>query len=126
MQIDYKIAIHNVVSNTSPRVAIAGYLVHLSQAWYRKIQSIKLTQNYKNYTDMGQILKYLFELQFLNSNEIGDPFLFELAQIMPNNSKLEEFCHCLVHNYISESSEFPPYNWANLSALLCRTTNACV
>lgn len=123
--IDFETAIHNAIMDTWEEARVSGCRFHLSQAWYRKIHSLGLSQDYKNHTEVGKMLRYCFGLQFLDCDEVGDAFAFDLIPIMPKHSKLQEFCDYLVDNYISENAKFTPNIWASSSASSCRTTNAC-
>lgn len=123
--IDFELGIHNAVNQIWKDVNIIGCRFHLSQAWYRKILSLGLSDDYKNNTDVGKTLKYFFGLQFLNPIEVGDCFTFDLISDIPKNNKLEKFCDYLTDNYITEDSLFPPHIWASSSASTSRTTNAC-
>lgn len=123
--IDFEVAIHNAVTFTWPESTIVGCRFHLSQAWFRKLQALGLSTEYKNNTEIGKKLKYFFGLQFLEPNEVGDCFTFDLVSDLPEDERLKQFCDYLVDTYIDECSQFPPNIWANLSSSLYRTTNAC-
>lgn len=45
--------------------------------------------------------------------------------IIPNDSRLIKFSDYIVENYIETDSTFPPTLWAEFSASMDRTTNAC-
>lgn len=43
----------------------------------------------------------------------------------PDDGRVNQFADYLVENYIDEESTFPPIVWAEKTASLLRTTNAC-
>lgn len=125
--IDFEKAIHKAVEQVWPLAEVIGCRFHLLQSWYRKIQQIGLIPAYKDESsDAGQWLKLTFALTFLNPAEVSDCFVFDLLSIAPpDNEKIQMYCDYLIDNYISEESLFPPKLWAENSAELTRTTNAC-
>ncbi|CAH1382990.1 unnamed protein product, partial [Tenebrio molitor] len=46
--VDCELAIHLAVQAVFPTAVIMGFLFHLTQAWYRKIQELSLSTEYKN------------------------------------------------------------------------------
>lgn len=70
-------------------------------------------------------MRYCFGLQYLNAEEVGDCFVFDLGAIQPNDEKLTLFLDYLIENYIDNEARFPPNVWAEHSSSLQRTTNAC-
>lgn len=62
--IDFEVGIHNAVSETWINTNIIGCRFHLSQAWYRKIQTLGLSNDYKNNTEIGKRLKYFLVFSF--------------------------------------------------------------
>lgn len=48
-----------------------------------------------------------------------------MMEVMPNDTRVIQFADYLTDNYISEESNFPPKIWADASAELNQTTNAC-
>jgi hypothetical protein len=49
----------------------------------------------------------------------------DLFETMPKDVRFEKYADYLVDTYISEDSLFPPQIWAENSACITRTTNAC-
>lgn len=123
--VDFEIAIQNAIDVIWPNTIIMGCRFHLRQAWFRKIQSLGLVTEYRKGTEIGKFLKYLFALQFLSSDEVGDAFSIDLISDMPEDKRVKDFCDYLTDNYIGEDSKYPPHIWAACSASLRRTTNAC-
>lgn len=124
--VDFEKAIHNAVRHVWRTTIVLGCRFHLTQAWWRKIQQLGLTADYKDKTsEIGQWLGYCFGLLFLEPNKVSDVFVFELSAFQPQSAKVQKFADYLIENYISENAEFPPEIWAENSASLNRTTNAC-
>lgn len=124
--VDFEKAIHNALQCVWPKSKINGCRFHLHQAWYRKIKSLGLTEHYKDKdSEIGKWLKYTFGLTYLNPNDVGDCFIFDLCSIRPENEQVVKYCDYLVNCYIEENSDFPPYLWAECTPSVTRTTNAC-
>jgi hypothetical protein len=98
--IDFEKAIHQAVLNIWPNVIIIGCRFHLTQAWWRKIQQLGLTTDYKNKeSEIGKWMRYTFGLLYLNPGEVGDCFAFDLYNLIPSDSRVEEFADYLVNKY---------------------------
>lgn len=124
--LDFEISIHNAVQTIWDDIKITGCRFHLAQSWWKKIQNLGLSIDYKdNNSEIGMWLHYCFGMMFLDSNQVGDFFVFNLLNIQPHSDKLTKFSDYLVETYISEHSLFPPLIWAQTSAELNKTTNAC-
>jgi hypothetical protein len=124
--IDFEKAIHQAVLNIWPNVIIIECRFHLTQAWWRKIQHLGLTADYKDkQSEIGKWLRYAFGLLYLNPSEVGDCFAFDLYDLIPSDSRVEKFADYLVNTYIDNNSEFPPQIWAKASSSTALTTNAC-
>jgi hypothetical protein len=86
-----------------------GFLFHLTQAWYRKIQELSLSTEYKNKSSsVGKWLRHLFGLPFLPPVEVGDMFCLQFMSNKPDHGNVTQFCDYLVDNYIAENSKLPP------------------
>jgi len=123
--VDFEIAIHNAINDVWPMTKVRGCRFHLGQSWYRTIKKFGLSSEYVQNTEIGQYLKYIFGLPFLDPQSVGDCFSNELAEIQPINEKLTKFNDYLVENYIDNDSTFPPEIWAEKSNSIYRTTNSC-
>ena len=67
-------------------VEIKGCRLHLGQAWYRKIQSLGLAQDYKDKSsEIGKWLSQFFGLPFLPPDETEDSFVEEMIPEAPTN-----------------------------------------
>jgi len=85
--IDFEIAIHNTVKLVWPSCAIKGCRFHLTQSWYRKIQELGLSVDYKQ----NNWLKHTFGLMYLNPEDVSDCFVFDLMSDMPDNHKYSQY-----------------------------------
>ncbi|KAE9531503.1 hypothetical protein AGLY_010709 [Aphis glycines] len=123
---DFEESIHAGAKIIWPLIQIIGCRFHLIQSWWRKIQEIGLTNEYKNKTgECGIWLRKIFGLSFLNPEEVSDCFIENFMAYSPNDPKILTFCDYLTENYIDESSRFPPNVWASFSISSERTTNSC-
>lgn len=122
---DFELAIHNAAKIIWPQIQIIGCRFHVTQAWWRTIQRLGLSSDYKEKSEIGKWIGYCFGLLFLEPQEVGDVYAFTLAAIQPENDKVTLFADYLVNNYISEDAVFPPQLWASKTASAARTTNAC-
>lgn len=124
--VDFEMAIHIALRNVLPKTKINGCRFHLHQAWYRKIQSLGLTQIYRDKnSEESRWLVHTFGLTYLKPSEVEDSFIFELMSYKPNNELLDKYADYLLDNYIAPNSDFPPNIWADENPTIIRTTNAC-
>lgn len=80
-------------------------------------QNIKV-ENWREYeqkTEIGEYFKYIFGLPFLDPQSVDDCFLFELAEIQPNNEKVLK---CIDY-FVKNSSLFSPQIWTEKSSSVC-------
>jgi hypothetical protein len=63
--IDFEKSIHNAVKIVWNEVKITGCRFHISQAWWRKVQELGLSKDYKERTEVGKWIGYCFGLLFL-------------------------------------------------------------
>lgn len=125
VNVDFEQAIHTALKNVWPSVRIEGCRFHLSQAWFRKIQSLGLTKVYKSRSAEGSYLRSFFGLSFLDPSRIEDFFIEEFTQAEPDDSRIHEFSTYVYKNYISSTARFPPPLWTSYTSRISRTTNAC-
>ena len=57
--------------------------------------------------------------------EVCECFAFDFISNLLNDKRVEQFCDCLLENYIDADSTFPPPVWSVCSAPSYRTTKAC-
>jgi hypothetical protein len=102
LNLDFEYAAHEAARHFWPDVTIKGCQFHLAQAWYRKIQSLGLTSEYKDQeSPVGQWLKTFFGLSFLDSEEVEERFVFDIFSEAPESEKAIKFTDYVVNNYIS-------------------------
>jgi hypothetical protein len=103
---DFEKAIHLTVSEVWPQSKLRGCIFHLGQAWWRKNQSLGLSDEFKNKdSEIGQILKYFFGLPLLPPNIIQNVYV-ELMTIKPLHEKHDTFFDYVLENYIENDSVF--------------------
>jgi len=123
---DFEQAIHFAVKQVWPSIVLVGCRFHLSQAWWRNIQSCGLQTEYKNPNfEVGRWLHLIFGLSLFQHEEVEDVFVEEIMTIQPINSNPTKFTNYIVEKFISSNSTFPPKLWASNSIISGRTTNAC-
>nr|CAI5851702.1 unnamed protein product [Callosobruchus analis] len=123
---DFEIAIHNALKVVFPKTKLNGCRFYLHQAWYRKIQSLGLTQMYKDKNcEESKWLTHTFGLTYLDPSEVEDCFIFDLMSYKPDHKLIDKYADYLLENYIAPESHFPPNIWAYENPSIKRTTNAC-
>lgn len=125
ISVDFEKAIHNAIIQIWPTTTINGCRFHLHQAWYRKIQSLGLTSEYKNVSEVGKWLKHTFGLTYLKPGDVEDCFTFDLMSYKPKDDILDKYADYLLETYIEPNAPFPPNLWAEDYASVTRSTNAC-
>ena len=91
--------------------SLNGCHFHLSQAWWRKIQSLGLATEYKSEVSViEKWLKVFFGLSFLNSENIEECFAFDLFSCTPDDPRAVRFADYIVHNYI-EATILLQFGW---------------
>ena len=122
---DFEQAIHASLRAVWPEVNIKGCRFHLAQAWWRQIQALRLSSEYKNKTDVGRFLSHIFGLPMLNKEAVEDCFLDDFMANMPDDERVIKLMDYLTDYYIDSQSSFPPEMWADMTSSAVRTTNAC-
>nr|CAI5823795.1 unnamed protein product [Callosobruchus analis] len=120
--------IHNALKVVFPKIKLNGCRFHLHQAWYRKIQSLGLTQMYKDKNcEESKWLTHTFGLTYLDPSEVEDCFIFDLMSYKPGHKLIDKYADYLLENYIAPESHFPPNTriWAYENPSIKRTTNTC-
>jgi len=112
---DFEKTAHNAVLQIFPNCKIACCNFHLGQNWFRHIQQHKIlsSEYLSNDSEIGKWIKYLFELSYLNPEEVSDGFC-DLMSIAPSNkfSTTSIFFDYILENYITSDSNFPLTLWA--------------
>jgi hypothetical protein len=115
---------YNVLKEIFPDAQLKCCRFHLAEAWWGKIQSVGLSNEYKNTeSQLGKWLKWFFGLHFVDAVEVEDIFV-DLMSVAPDGEKCITFADYLVENYVSNDSKFPPSLWAEIPSDEKRTNNA--
>jgi len=70
---DFETTNHKAVTTVWPGLEFEAFRFHLGQSWWRKIQYIELSKQYrKEYFELSQFLKKIFGLSRLPPAEICD------------------------------------------------------
>lgn len=123
---DFEKAIHVGVKKIWPNIQIIGCRFHLTQSWFRKIQSQGLVADYRNSnSEIGKWLRWTFGLMYLDPTDVENCFVEDLFAELPQSNHVVAYADYLVDNYIKEDATFPPNIWASCNSSTERTTNAC-
>lgn len=126
MFMDFESAIHGAAKVVWPSMKIKGCRFHLGQNWWKKIQALGLSSEYKSNTETSRFLKLFFGLPFLSPDDIDDCFTDDLMALQPDGKEnIRIFTDYVFDNYISPDATFPPRIWADFSVSTNRTTNNC-
>ena len=128
---DFEAAIHNAVIAVWPHAVITGCRFHLLQARFRNVQQFGLSKDYIDETEVGKWIRYTFGLPFLAPTEVMNCYLEDLFPILiasthlDEHKSLEKYRNYLLNNYLADDSRFPSHLWADQTAAMGKTTNAC-
>lgn len=126
VQVDLEMAFHLALRSTWPSCDIRACHFHLAQAWFRKIQSLGLVNDFKEKeSELGRWLKLYFVLPILTPEEIEDCFAFTIMNDQPDDDRARLFTDYIYDKYLTSSSAFPPSLWAGIASQEVTTTNAC-
>uniref|UniRef100_U9SZL2 MULE transposase domain-containing protein n=2 Tax=Rhizophagus irregularis (strain DAOM 181602 / DAOM 197198 / MUCL 43194) TaxID=747089 RepID=U9SZL2_RHIID len=95
---DFKQASINALRHVFPNIRNKGCFFHLGQSGWRKIQSCGLATRYGNDEHFSLMLRHLFALAFLPSNEIPEAFINTLKLEMPPEA--DEVVKWFEENYV--------------------------
>ena len=126
LHLDFEKAAHNGANQAMPGTKIRGCFFHLKQSWWRSIQELGLSCQYKDpKSEVGEFLKSTFGLPLLNMEEVAESFAFDVIENSPEGDAITEYLDYLTRTYITSSSKFPPCLWAGIDSEEKRTTNGC-
>ena len=121
---DFEEALQEGVQAVWSDVILIGCRFHVSQAWWRKIQALGLTTEYKEKGEVGKWLTWLFGLSLLDPQEATDCFFDEFMACMPDDDRIVSIVDYLHDTYMKVDARFPSSLWAAMKAE-DRTSNAC-
>ncbi|XP_068242338.1 uncharacterized protein [Palaemon carinicauda] len=112
IHVDFEQAVINTLENLCPTSIIKCCKFHLGQSWWRKIQELGLSNDFKSGSENGKWLKSFFGLSCLEPSDVEDSFVEDIMSIAPTDTKSVQFADYVTTNYISSDSKFPPNLWA--------------
>lgn len=125
IHVDFEFPMLTVLKEVFPTVIIKCCRFHLVQAWWRKIQNLGLSNEYKdNNSDIGQWLKFSYGLHFIDPADVEDCFVDELMAGAPQDDRCTRFADYLADNYITAGSTYPPVLWAEIPSNQKCTNNS--
>ena len=71
------------------------------------------------------MVKNIFDLSYLNSDDVGNCFAFSVAETQTTDPKVAQFVDYLILKYVEDGANFPPNAWTKVGASSENTTNAC-
>jgi len=96
-----ELGIHVAIFEVWPLAQLKGCRFHLGQSWWRKIQQLGLSKEFKNKdSEIGQTLKLFFGLSLLSPEEINNCYINDLMSLKPINERLDEFFDYILKHYI--------------------------
>lgn len=121
---DFEKSAMNAVSALLPDSRLHGCRFHLGQSWWRRIQTLGLSEEYKDKrTEIGQWLLLFFGLSLLSPGDVSTAFTDEIMSTMPADDRCQRFADYVVENYVDFNSDFPVGLWAQSPDLNPATTN---
>ena len=126
VHVDFELAMLKSFKQMFPTTEIQCCRFHLGQSWWRKVQKLGLSKEYKEKDcDIGKWLASFLGLPFLDASDIEDCFVEDLMSDMPADPRCSLFADYILKNYMASNSKFTPNLWAQLPTLDSkRTTNA--
>jgi len=75
MYADFENSINLGALSTWPEIIIKSCKFHIAQSWWRKIQTLGLSNEHKQNSKIGKYLKYFFGLSLLKPVETENCFI---------------------------------------------------
>ena len=123
---DFETAIYNAVTTVWPGLEFKTCRFHLGQSWWRKIQSLVLSKQYrKKDSEVSQFLKKNIRTVTFTTGGSLRLLCVGIFINLPNDKRVEQSCDYLLENYIHADSTFPPPVWTECTASSLRTIKAC-
>lgn len=127
LHLDFEPAVYDAARTVWPNVIIKACQFHLGQSWFRKIQSLGLTNTYKDSeSEVGKWLKSFFGLSYFDPCDIEEVFAFDiLSQAPADDENAMLFADYILNTYVDRNARFPSILWADSNLCGKRTTNGC-
>jgi hypothetical protein len=105
IHIDFEQVMHNGLMSVFPACKTDCCRFHLAQRWWREIQTVGLSSEYKDKScKIGKWLSPFFRLPFLPAEEIEDCFVEDIMSEEPSDEKYTAFADyvlvCLIFRII--------------------------
>lgn len=124
IHVDFEDTVMKMVHTIFPTTSVKCCRFHLGQSWWRKIQALGLSNEYKDKEcEIGKWLVKVFGLPFLPSDQIEEAFAEDVMSDAPTDSRCVQFADYLTDVYVTHESRFPPDVWSEPPSLAKRTTN---
>lgn len=121
---DFERAAMNAVEAKFSQTRLIGCRFHLGQSWWRRIQSLGLSDDYRQHScTTSKWLKRFFGLSLLPCDEVPDSFTEDIMFDMPDDVRCRQFADYVVDNFVATDSDFPPTLWAHAPDIMPVTTN---
>ena len=89
---DFETAVHNAVTTVWPGLEVKACRFHLGQSWWRKIQSLGLSRQYrKKDSEVSQFLKKLFGLSFCHRRKSATALCWNFYPLFRTTSEWNIF-----------------------------------
>ena len=106
---------HNAVQATFPQTTIDCCRFHLGQNWWRRIQKLGLSAQYKDKSsEIGRWLTRFFGLPFLSAEAVEDYFVEDIMTDTPEDNRCMQFADYVLEGYIAPTSTYPPSTWTSI------------
>ena len=127
VHVDFEETVMKLIENMFPSAVLKCCRFHLGQSWWRKIQSLGLSNDYKDReSDIGKWLMMIFELPFIPHEEIEDTFVEAVMSEATVDARCTKFADYLTDKYVTQGSRFPTSLWVEPPSDARRTTNGPV
>ena len=107
LHIDFEQAAHAAAKLSLPGLALKVCLFHLKQSWWKKIQKVGLSEEFKNPdSEIGQFLKITFGLPYLDSLDVCESYAFDILEQAPDDQRLDEYLEYRIMQSLQLPSDF--------------------
>lgn len=121
IKLDFEAAVINACEKILPNTRLSGCNFHFNQCLWRKIQSLGLTELYREDPEIRKVCRMFSALAYLPLEDVADAWL-AIMSIAPKNEKLSEFIDYFVETWM-ENPNMDMELW-NVHNQRHRTNNA--